>query len=118
MKLFFFFKTLDLQLFSVLYLGSAGGAWTVAAFMTGSRTRVAAVWTWQCAGLLAATFRYALCPVAQPPAAVHFTRQHLITCQATRDVLQMTWDVAALLRVKEKNATFIAVFKGTSHTGT
>lgn len=37
--------------------------------------------------------------MAKPPAAVHFARQPFIARQATRNVLQMTWDVAALLWV-------------------
>lgn len=41
---------------SVLYLGSAGGAWAAGAFMTRSGARVATVWTRQRAGLLAAAF--------------------------------------------------------------
>lgn len=67
----------------MLYLGSAGGAWAAAAFMTGSGARVATVWTRQRAGLLAAASCQALAPVADPSAAVHFTGQRLITCQAT-----------------------------------
>lgn len=55
---FFFFATGSPAVLSgsVLYLGSAGGAWAAAAFMTGSATRVATVWTRQHAGLLAAAF--------------------------------------------------------------
>lgn len=65
--------------------------------MTGSRARVAAVWTRQRARLLAAAFCQALSPVADPSAAVRFAGQHFIACQAARNVLQMTRDVAALL---------------------
>lgn len=65
--------------------------------MTGSSTRVATVWTRQHTGLLAAAFCQTLAPVAESSAVVNFTWQCFITCQATRNVLQMTWDVAALL---------------------
>lgn len=65
--------------------------------MTGSGARVAAVWTRQRAGLLAAAFCHALGPVADPSAAVHFTRHHFVTHQAAGDILQVTRDVAALL---------------------
>lgn len=92
---------------SVLYLGSAGGAWAAAAFMTRSGARVATVWTRQHAGLLAATFCYAITPVANPSAAVHFTQQSFITRQATRNVLQMTWDVTAFLWVDGKTDALI-----------
>lgn len=40
----------------VLYLGSAGGAWAAAAFMTWSGARVTTVWTRQYAGLVASAF--------------------------------------------------------------
>lgn len=82
----------------MLYLGCAGGAWAAAAFMTGSGARVAAVWTRQHAGLLAAAFCQTLASVADPLAAVNFARQRFITRQAAGNVLQMTRDVAALLR--------------------
>lgn len=65
--------------------------------MTGSGARVATVWTRQRAGLLAAASCQTLAPVADAFAAVHFAWQRFITRQATRNVLQMTWDVAALL---------------------
>lgn len=65
--------------------------------MTGDRARVAAVWTRQGAGLLAAAFCQAVAPVADPFAAVHLARQQFTARQAARNVLQMTWDVAALL---------------------
>lgn len=58
---------------------------------------MAAVWTRQRAGLLAAAFWQALSPVADASAAVHFAGQHFIAHQATRNVLEMTRDVAALL---------------------
>lgn len=58
---------------------------------------MATVWTGQHTGLLAAAFCHTLAPVADPFAAVHFAWQRFITCQAAGDVLQMTWDVAALL---------------------
>lgn len=87
---------------SVLYLGSAGSAWAAAAFMTGSGARVATVWTRQHAGLLAAAFCQALAPVTDPSAAVLFAWQHFIACQATGNVLQMTWDVAALLWARRR----------------
>lgn len=80
-----------------LYLGGAGGAWAAAAFMTGSGAWVATVCTRQQAGLLAASFCQTLAPVADPSAAVVLTQQRFITHQATRNVLQVTWDVAALL---------------------
>lgn len=73
--------------------------------MTGSAARVAAVGARQRAGLLAAASRRALGPVADPSAAVHFTRQRLVTRQAAGNVLQVTRDVAALLwgRRKERH---------------
>ena len=83
---------------SVPYLGGAGGAWAAAAFMTGSGARVAAVWTRQRAGLLAAAFCQTVAPVADPSAAVHLAGQGFVTRQATGNVLQVTGDVAALLR--------------------
>lgn len=90
----------------VLYLGCAVGAWAAAALMTGSGARVAAVWTKQHAGLLAAAFCHTLTPVAQPSAAVHITWQRFITHQAAGNVLQMTWDVAALLWCQRKERHF------------
>lgn len=92
-----------------MYLGSAGGAWAAAAFMTGSGARVAAVWTRQRAGLPAAALCQAIAPVANPFAAVHFTWQGFITGQAARNVLQMTGDVAALLWVDRR----VALISGT-----
>lgn len=86
----------------LLYLGSAGGAGAAAAFMAGSGARVAAVWTGQCARLLAAALSQTLVPVADPSTAVEFTRQLFVTCQATRNVLQMTGNVAALLHSTRK----------------
>lgn len=65
--------------------------------MTGSGARVAAVWTRQHAGLLAAAFRQALASVADPLAAVNLARQRFVARQAAGDVLQVTRDVAALL---------------------
>lgn len=70
--------------------------------MTGDRARVAAVWTRQGAGLLAAAFCQAVAPVAHPFAAVHFAWQQFIAGQAAGNVLQMTGDVAALLWVEGK----------------
>lgn len=93
-----------------VYLGSAGGAWAAAASVTGSSAGVAAVGAGQRARLLAATLRQASSTVAEPFAAVHFTRQHLITCQPTGNVLQVTRDVAALLWRKQRNK-FIARIK-------
>lgn len=81
------------------YLGSAGGAWAAAALVTAGGAGVAAVWTGQRAGLLAAALgRQTLGPVADPPAAVHLARQRLVARQAAGDVLQVARDVAALLR--------------------
>lgn len=91
---------------NVLYLGVAGGAWAAAAFMTGSGTRVTAVWTRQHAGLLAAAFCHTLASVADPSAAVHFAWQRFITHQPAGNVLQMTWDVAALLWCRRKECHF------------
>lgn len=94
---------MEVQLFpavAFLYLGSAGGAWAAAAFMTGDPARVAAVWTRQGAGLLAAAFCQAVAAVANPFAAVHFAWQQFIARQAAGNVLQMTRDVAALLWVE------------------
>lgn len=65
--------------------------------MTGSSAWVAAVWTRQRAGLLAAAFWQALSPVTDAFAAVRLAGQRFITHQATRNVLEMTRDVAALL---------------------
>lgn len=65
--------------------------------MTGSGARVAAVWTRQHTGLLAAAVCQTLAPVADPSAAVVFTWQYFVACQATGNVLQVTRDVAALL---------------------
>lgn len=65
--------------------------------MTGSSARVAAVWSRQRAGLLAAAFWQALSPVTDAFAAVRLAGQRFITHQATRNVLEMTRDVAALL---------------------
>lgn len=58
---------------------------------------MAAVWTRQRAGLLAAASCQTLAPVADLSAAVHLTWQLFVTRQATRNVLQVTRDVAALL---------------------
>lgn len=58
---------------------------------------MAAVRTRHDAGLLAAAVCRALAPVTDPSAAVLFTRQRLVTRQATGNVLQMTGDVASLL---------------------
>lgn len=65
--------------------------------MTRGAAWVAALWTRQRAGLLAVTVWQTFATVADPSAAVHFTRQCFITGQATGDVLQVAWDVAALL---------------------
>lgn len=65
--------------------------------VTGSGARVAAVWTRQSAGLLAAGVWQAVSPVADAFAPVHVAGQCFVTCQTTGDVLQMTRDVAALL---------------------
>lgn len=75
--------------------------------MAGSGARVAAVGTRERAGLLAAAaVRQALAPVAEPLAAVHFTRQRLVAHQAAGDVLQVTRDVAALLLGRRKRFNF------------
>lgn len=84
-----------------VYLGSAGCAWAAAASVAGGRARVAAVWVGQRARLLAAALRQAFPAVAEPFAAVHFTRQHPVTRQAAGNVLEVARDVAALLRMQE-----------------
>lgn len=91
---------------SVSYLCSAGGARAAAAWMTGSGARVAAVWTRQHTGLLAAAVCQTLAPVADPSAAVVFTWQCFVACQATGNVLQVTRDVAALLWDRRKERHF------------
>lgn len=72
---------------------------------------MAAVGSRQRAGLLAAAFGQTLLPVAEPFAAVRFTGQQLITRQTAGNVLQMAWDVAALLRIKgnEQSLTFPSI---------
>jgi len=90
----------------VSYLGAAGGAWAAGALVAGGAARVAAVWTRQRAGLQAAAPPQTVAPVADPSAAVHLARQRFVTRQATGDVLQVTRDVAALLRAEEKRRRF------------
>lgn len=77
--------------------GRAGCARAAAASVAGGRARVAAVRARQRARLLAAALRQAVPAVAEPFAAVHFTRQHLVTRQAAGNVLEVARDVAALL---------------------
>lgn len=80
-------------------LGSASSARAAVSFVARSSARVAAVRTRQQAGLLAVTVWQTVAAVADPSAAVHFTRQCFVTRQATGDVLQVARDVAALLVV-------------------
>lgn len=69
---------------------------------------MAAVWARNRAGLLAAALWQALPPVADASAAVHFAGQRFIARQAARDVEEVTSDVAALLRAREKRVALIA----------
>lgn len=65
--------------------------------MTGNGARVAAVWTRAGAGLLARRLTQTLAAVANATAAVELTGKVFVTRQATRNVLQVARDVAALL---------------------
>lgn len=67
--------------------------------MTGSGARVAAVWTRTHTGLLARRLTQTLAAVANTTAPVHFTRKIFVACQATRNVMEMARDVAALLMI-------------------
>lgn len=67
--------------------------------MTGSGTRVAAVWTRAHTGLLAHGLAHTLAAVANPPAPVHLTWKVFVTGQTTGNVLEMARDVAALLMI-------------------